>query len=97
MRLRESKKKVHELIKRARVKPMLRLLRLMAKRFIKAAIGFARKHRGFTEAMILGMIAAGIVSYVPGIGNALAVSVMAAAAVVGISREVKEAAQTCGL
>lgn len=75
----------------AKTKAIVLALVSKARKLAFFIICLIRRHRGFCETMVLGLIAALLLGQIPTIGNLLAISALMTAAVIGLMRELKDA------
>jgi hypothetical protein len=72
----------------ARVKSELLMLATRAKRLVEKILAFLEAHREFTEAMLLGAIAAFLMAQIPYIGGFLALCALVTAAAIGVLKQI---------
>lgn len=85
----------HEVIDRlkkldlpARAKAELLMLWSRAKRLVERILAFIEAHREFTEAMLLGAIAAFLLAQIPYFGGFLALCALVTAAAIGLLKQI---------
>lgn len=85
----------HEIVDRikrldipARAKAELLLIWSKAKRLVERILAFLEAHKEFTEAMLLGAIAAFLLAQLPYIGGFLALCALVTAAAIGVLKQI---------
>lgn len=85
----------HEIVDRirkldipARAKAELLMLWSRAKQLVERILAFLESHREFAEAMLLGSIAAFLLSQIPWIGGFLALCCLVTAAAIGLLKQI---------
>jgi len=72
----------------ARAKAELLMLWHRAKQLVERLLAFLERHREFTEAMLLGALAAFLLSQIPYIGGFLALCALVTAAAIGVLKQI---------
>jgi len=87
----------HEIIDRikrlnipARAKAELLMLYHRAQNLGQKILSFIERHRAFTEAMLLGALAAYLLAHIPWIGGFLALCALITAAAIGVMKQLHE-------
>jgi hypothetical protein len=88
MNYREIIDRIKKLDIPARAKAELLMLWHRAKQLVARILAFLDSHREFTEAMLLGAIAAFLLSQIPWIGGFLALCALVTAAAVGVLKQI---------
>jgi hypothetical protein len=90
MNYREIIDRIKRLDIPAKAKAELLMLWHRCKRVVERILQFIKRHKEFTEAMILGAIAAYILAHVPWIGGFLALCTLITAAAIGVMKQMHE-------
>lgn len=90
MNYREIIDRIRRLNIPARAKAELLMLYRRARSLGERILRFIERHREFTEAMLLGAIAAYLLAHVPWIGGFLALCTLITAAAIGVMKQMHE-------
>jgi len=74
----------------AKAKAELVLLWHRARKVAEGFVGFVRRHREFTEAVLIGAIMAYALSHIPWIGGFLALCTLVTTTAIGVMHELRE-------
>lgn len=88
MNYREIVERIRRLDIPARAKAELMMLWHRCKRLVERILQFMDEHRDFTESMLLGAIAAFLLSQIPWIGGFLALCALVTAAAIGVLKQI---------
>ena len=82
--------RIRRLAHSRKVKSQLRRLAKLSRTLAAEFVAFLRRHKAFTDTMAVGLLATLILRCIPIVGHPLAVLALAAAAAVGLARQLTQ-------